>query len=50
MVWNSSGMFRPWNGKDLGGRELPMDSYHYVIRLNVDGKVFLYKGSVTIVR
>ncbi|PKP38695.1 MAG: hypothetical protein CVT98_04845 [Bacteroidetes bacterium HGW-Bacteroidetes-15] len=50
LVWSSSGMFKPWDGRDLGGRELPMDSYHYVIRFNVEGKVFLYKGSVTIVR
>ena len=50
MVWQSKGMFKEWNGRDLGGRPLPMDSYHYVIRINVDGKVFTYKGSVTIVR
>ncbi|MFP4557261.1 MAG: gliding motility-associated C-terminal domain-containing protein [Bacteroidales bacterium] len=50
LVWQSSGMFQEWDGRDLGGRPLPMDSYHYIIRLNVDGKVFVYKGSVTIVR
>lgn len=50
LVWSSTGMFKEWNGRDLGGKELPMDSYHYIIRINVDGKVFLYKGSITIVR
>lgn len=50
MVWQSKGMFREWDGRDLGGRVLPMDSYHYLIRINVDGKTFTYKGSVTIVR
>lgn len=50
MVWQSSGMFTEWDGRDLGGRALPMDSYHYIIRIKVDGKVFVYKGSITIVR
>jgi gliding motility-associated-like protein len=50
MVWKSDGPVQPWNGKDLGGKELPMDSYHYIIRIKVDGKVFERKGSVTIVR
>lgn len=50
MVWQSHGMFREWDGRDLGGRPLPMDSYHYIIRIRVDGETFTYKGSVTIVR
>jgi len=50
LVWESSGPIVPWNGKDLSGRELPMDSYHYLIRIFVEGKEFTYKGSVTIVR
>lgn len=50
MVWSSEGMFKPWDGKGLNGKDLPMDSYHYIIRIHVDNKTFTYKGSVTIVR
>lgn len=50
MVWESEGPFKAWDGKDIGGRELPMDSYHYIIRFNVGNDVYTYKGSVTIVR
>ncbi len=53
LVWQSDGVYdesTAWDGNDLGGRPLPMDSYHYIIRIKVDGDVFLYKGSVTIVR
>lgn len=50
LVWKSSGPFKEWDGRDLGGRPLPMDSYHYIIRITVDGKTFNYKGSVTIIR
>lgn len=50
MVWQSKGMFREWDGRDLGGRALPMDSYHYIIRIKIDSKVFTYKGTVTIIR
>ena len=39
-----------WNGKDKNGMELPMDSYHYIIRVTLDGHTFTYKGSVTIIR
>lgn len=49
-VWESKGAYQPWDGNDSNGRPLPMDSYHYIIRIKVDGKVFLYKGSVTIIR
>jgi gliding motility-associated-like protein len=49
-VWESKGAYQPWDGRDNNGRPLPMDSYHYIIRIRVDGKVFLYKGSVTIIR
>lgn len=50
MVWQSTGPFIDWDGRDLGGRALPMDSYHYIIRLRVDAEVYTYKGTVTIVR
>lgn len=50
LVWKSDGMFKAWDGKDLGGRPLPMDSYHYIIKIKVGTDTFTYKGSVTIVR
>ncbi len=50
LVWKSSGMYKPWTGKDIGGKELPMDSYHYVIVLTVGEKKYEYKGSITIIR
>jgi gliding motility-associated-like protein len=50
LVWQSDGAYQAWDGKDLSGRPLPMDSYHYIIRIKVGTEVFLYKGSVTIVR
>ncbi len=50
LVWKSSGLYKPWNGKDLSGKELPMDSYHYIIVIKVGGKSYEYKSSVTIIR
>ena len=50
LVWEHSGNVKHWDGKDLNGRELPMDSYHYIIRINVGKKTYMQKGSVTIVR
>jgi len=50
LVWESNKNFIAWDGKDLNGNALPMDSYHYVIRLKVEGKTYLYKGSITIIR
>ena len=39
-----------WDGRDLNHRELPMDSYHYIIRVTSDGKSYSFRGSVTIIR
>ena len=39
-----------WNGKDKNGMELPMDSYHYLISVKINGTSYTYKGSVTIIR
>ncbi|MBP7170258.1 MAG: gliding motility-associated C-terminal domain-containing protein [Bacteroidales bacterium] len=50
LVWSSKGAYKPWDGKDLNGRELPMDSYHYIIVFTVGDKKYEYKGSVTIIR
>ncbi len=49
LVWESD-IYKSWDGKDLNGRELPMDSYHYIIVISFKGKEFTYKGSVTIIR
>lgn len=50
LVWSSKGAYKPWDGKDLNGRELPMDSYHYIIVFTVGEKKYEYKGSITIIR
>lgn len=50
MVWKHKGLNKAWDGKDLGGKELPMDSYHYIIIFKVGNEKFEYKGSVTIIR
>lgn len=39
-----------WDGRDLNRQELPMDSYHYIIRVTSDGKTYSFRGSVTIIR
>ncbi|HJZ39669.1 MAG TPA: PKD-like domain-containing protein, partial [Bacteroidales bacterium] len=38
-----------WNGEDLIGRELPVDSYYFIIELNTGDQAPL-KGTVTIIR
>ncbi|QKG78917.1 T9SS type B sorting domain-containing protein [Tenuifilum thalassicum] len=50
LVWSHKGAYQPWDGKDLNGKELPMDSYHYIIEFTVGQKKYEYKGSVTIIR
>lgn len=50
MVWESSTSFIAWDGSDLKGRALPMDSYHYIIRFKIAGKTYVKKGSITIIR
>ncbi len=40
----------PWDGKDLKGHALPMDSYHYELKLNVHDEIRVMRGTVTIVR
>ncbi|MEE4215413.1 MAG: HYR domain-containing protein, partial [Bacteroidales bacterium] len=50
LIWRSEpGYPDPWDGRDLRGKTVPMDSYHYVILLNfmnLDRVV----GSVTVIR
>jgi gliding motility-associated-like protein len=51
LVWESNNKFVAWDGKDLHGENLPMDSYHYLIRLvTKDNETLTFKGSITIVR
>jgi gliding motility-associated-like protein len=44
-----SGCHDMWWGQDLKGRDLPSDSYHYIIELN-DGSNRMEKGAVTIIK
>ena len=47
-VWTSEkGYPRPWDGTHAG-RDLPVDSYHYIIDLNNGGKPII--GTITIVK
>ncbi len=39
-----------WNGEDLKGRDLPVDSYYYIIELNSGGNQSPLTGTVTIIR
>jgi hypothetical protein len=45
----TGGCPQAWNGEDLLGRELPVDSYFYIIELNTGDQTPL-KGTVTIIR
>ena len=49
-MWKSEpGYSEPWDGKDMSGREMPMDSYHYVIKLNVGDKDRV-TGIITVIK
>jgi len=47
-VYHSDGYTVPWDGKDMKGKDLPMDAYYYIINFNngEEPKV----GNVTIIR
>jgi len=50
LVFRSApGYSNPWDGKDMTGKDLPMDSYHFVIRLN-SGQDDRVIGIVTIIK
>ncbi|MCK4748273.1 MAG: gliding motility-associated C-terminal domain-containing protein, partial [Bacteroidales bacterium] len=50
LVWRSEpGYSEPWDGRNLRGNLVPMDSYHYVIELNV-GSQDRVTGVVTVIR
>ena len=50
LVWRSEpGYSVPWDGTDMNGRDVPMDSYHFVIMLKV-GIIDRITGIVTVIR
>lgn len=49
LVWEANNA-EGWDGKDLKGNNLPMDSYHYLIRFKIADQTFTFKGTVTIIR
>jgi gliding motility-associated-like protein len=50
LVWRSEpGYSEPWDGRNMNGNLMPMDSYHFVIKLNV-GSVERITGVVTVIR
>ena len=50
LVWYSNNGYEPWDGIDMYGRVLPVDSYHYEIIYIEDGTQKTARGAVTIVR
>lgn len=50
MVWRHKGLPKDWDGRAMNGKPLPMDSYHYLIKVQYSGSSYEFKGSVTIVR
>lgn len=50
LVWRSEpGYSEPWDGKNMNGRDVPVDSYHFVIHFN-DGSNERYVGIITVIR
>ncbi len=52
IVWISAEGYpraKSWKGEDNGGRELPVDSYHYIIHLN-NGTGRTMQGVITIIK
>ncbi len=50
LVWKSEpGYSEPWNGKNKNGNEVPMDSYHFVITLNIGSKDRI-TGIITVIK
>ena len=49
LVWKSDqGYPEPWDGRSLGGRKLPMDSYYYI--LDPGDGLEQFSGTITVVR
>jgi gliding motility-associated-like protein len=49
-VYESKGMYEPWDGKDLLNVPVPDNSYYYLIYENKEDKEPKLKGTVSIVR
>ena len=50
LIWKSEpGYSHPWDGKDMNGKDVPMDSYHFVIKLN-DGDKGRITGIITVIK
>lgn len=49
-VYESKGIYEPWDGKDLLSIPLPDNSYYYIIFNNKDDKEPSVKGTVSILR
>lgn len=51
LLFESNDPAKGWNGKDPKGDDLPEGVYAYSISFRyIDGKLFVYKGSITLVR
>jgi len=51
LTWRSEpGYSTPWDGRDMNGNEVPMDSYHFVIELNTGNKKDVVTGVITVIR
>ncbi len=48
-VYESRGLYEPWDGTSLKGNDLPPATYYYIIQLN-DGRGTKYDGDVSIVK
>jgi len=51
LVWKSEpGYSNPWDGRNMKGEEMPMDSYHFVMQLNTGSKDDVVTGIITVIR
>jgi len=51
LVWRSEpGYSNPWDGRNMKGNEMPMDSYHFVIQLNTGAGKDAVTGIITVIR
>jgi gliding motility-associated-like protein len=51
LIWRSEpGYSNPWDGRNMRGREVPMDSYHFVIDLKTGDKKDRFTGIITVIR
>ncbi len=50
LVWKSEpGYSVPWDGRNMSGKDVPMDSYHFVMNLNVGSKDIV-TGIITVIK